>query len=293
MATRTCRTVLAILKTHVRINAVLAGAATRIGMRRGPSRRPRPNGWWRSPTCSPHGLKESGECADFAVDTYEAVAAEVAAALRVSPAMGSSYLRYALAMRERLPQVGKAFEAGDIDYRLFQTIVFRTCLITDTSTLASVDAQLAALAPRWPSMTRGKLSAAIDKLVARVDPDAVHRTKDSAPDRYVEIGESDPGMGEIHARVFNTTGIAFGKRLDELAATVCAADPRNRDQRRADAVAALVAGADRLACTCGSDTCPAWANTRPPGNIVIHVVAEQATLEGHSENPVSRPAATH
>ena len=82
-------------------------------------------------------LRESGECPDFAVDTYEAVAAEVAATLRVSVAMGSSYLRYALAMRERLPQVGKAFEAGDIDYRLFQTIVFRTCLITDTATLAT------------------------------------------------------------------------------------------------------------------------------------------------------------
>ena len=136
-------------------------------------------------------LRESGECPDFAVDTYEAVAAEVAATLRVSVAMGSSYLRYALAMRERLPQVGKAFEAGDIDYRLFRTIVFRTCLITDIATLATIDAQLAALAPRWPSMTRGKLGAKIDKLVARLDPDAVRRTKDCAPDRYVEIGESD------------------------------------------------------------------------------------------------------
>lgn len=234
-------------------------------------------------------LRESGECPDFAVDTYEAVAAEVAATLRVSVAMGSSYLRYALAMRERLPQVGKAFEAGDIDYRLFRAIVFRTCLITDIATLATIDAQLAALAPRWPSMTRGKLGAKIDKLVARLDPDAVRRTKDCAPDRYVEIGESDAGMGEIHARVFNTTGIAFGKRLDELAATVCDADPRNRDQLRADAVDALVAGANRLACTCGSDTCPARANTRPPGNIVIHVVAERATLEGHSETPGFEP----
>jgi hypothetical protein len=63
--------------------------------------------------------------------------------LRTSIAMGSSYLRYAVAMRERLPQVPAVFAAGDIDYRLFQTIVYRTDLITAEQALAAVDAQLA------------------------------------------------------------------------------------------------------------------------------------------------------
>jgi hypothetical protein len=55
--------------------------------------------------------------------------------------MGSSYLRYAMAMRDRLPEVGKAFQAGDIDHRAFQTIVFRIDLITDADALAKADAQ--------------------------------------------------------------------------------------------------------------------------------------------------------
>ncbi|HYB81444.1 MAG TPA: DUF222 domain-containing protein, partial [Mycobacterium sp.] len=100
--------------------------------------------------------RDSGEQADWALDTWEAVAAQVAAALQCSVAMGSSYLRYAMAMRDRLPEVGKAFQAGDIDYRAFQTIVFRTDLITDADALARVDAQLAVLLSRCPSITRGR-----------------------------------------------------------------------------------------------------------------------------------------
>jgi Domain of unknown function (DUF222) len=43
--------------------------------------------------------RDSGEQQDWATDTWEAVSAQVAAALQCSVAMGSSYLRYAMAMR--------------------------------------------------------------------------------------------------------------------------------------------------------------------------------------------------
>jgi hypothetical protein len=54
-------------------------------------------------------LAESGDSANWAVDTWAAVCAEVAAALRISVAMASSYLRYAVAMRERLPRVASSY----------------------------------------------------------------------------------------------------------------------------------------------------------------------------------------
>lgn len=60
-------------------------------------------------------IRELGDRAQWCVDTHEAVAAEVAATLRTSIAMGHSHLSYAMAMRQRLPKVGKVFEAGDID----------------------------------------------------------------------------------------------------------------------------------------------------------------------------------
>ncbi len=228
---------------------------------------------------------EFGEHADWAVDTWAAVSAEVAAAFQTSLAMAGSYLRYALAMRERLPRVAAVFRAGDIDYRLFQTIVYRTDLITDPAVLARVDAELALRAPRWPSMTRGKLAGEVDRIVARADRDAVRRHAEAISDRQVSIWESDAGMAEVYGKLFATDAEALDQRLDALAATVCADDPRSREQRRADALGALAAGADRLGCQCAAADCAAGARRASP--VVIHVVAEQATLQRRSATPAS------
>src|ERR1700754_1737878 len=128
--------------------------------------------------------RDSGEEADCAMDTWDAVAAQVAAALRCSIAMGSSYLRYAVALRQRLPEVGRLFQAGDIDYRSFQAIVFRTDLVTDAEALARVDALLATRLSRYPSLTRGRLAAEVDRAVAKADRDAVRRAEGGAGGRY-------------------------------------------------------------------------------------------------------------
>jgi hypothetical protein len=60
-------------------------------------------------------LSRCSENEDWAIDTMEAVAAEIAAAQRIGQGLAMSRLRYARAMRERLPKVGAVFEAGDID----------------------------------------------------------------------------------------------------------------------------------------------------------------------------------
>jgi hypothetical protein len=91
-------------------------------------------------------------------------------------------------------------------------------------------------------------------------------------------------MDAIYGSVYATDGHALDQRLNGLAATVCDDDPRTAKQRRADAMAALAAGADRLSRTCGRDGCPAGA--RPPApNVVLHVVADQSTVDGHSDAP--------
>ncbi|OBG62070.1 hypothetical protein A5704_17035 [Mycobacterium sp. E735] len=227
--------------------------------------------------------RDSGEQADWAADAWEAVAAQVGAALGCSVAMAHSYLRYAMAMRERLPQVGKAFQAGDIDYRAFQTIVFRTDLITDADVLARVDARLAALLSRRPSLTRGGLSAAVDRVVALVDADAVRRAREAINDRFVDVQANESGMGWLTGSVLGADGHALDRRLDELARSVCGADPRTHRQRRADALGALAAGAERLRCQCGTPECA--ATERTPSAVVIHVLAEQATVAGHGAAP--------
>jgi len=232
-------------------------------------------------------LSRCSETEDWAIDTMEAVAAEVGAALRIGQGLAASRVRYARAMRERLPRVGALFRAGDIGFALFATIVYRTDLIVDEAVLAAVDAELALKVVRWPSMSRGRLSGQVDKIVARVDADAVRRRRQRQSDREVWIADDGEGISQIHGSLFTTDAHALDKRLDALAATVCAHDPRTREQRRADALGALAAGADRLGCRCGRKDCA--AGTRPAaGPVVIHVIAEQATLNGRGDAPGSQ-----
>jgi hypothetical protein len=210
----------------------------------------------------------------------------VGAALRISQGMAEAKLTYARAMRERLPRVGELFKAGDIDYRAFQTIVFHTDLITDNQVLAAVDAELYVKVPVWPSLSRGRLGAKVAQVVARVDADAVRRRKERQAGREVSIWQGLDGISHVEGTLLTPDAQALDKRLTALAATVCEHDPRIGTQRRADAVGALVAGADRLACQCGRTDCA--AGKRPAASpVLIHLIADQATIQGTSSAPGS------
>ncbi|BBY14779.1 HNH endonuclease signature motif containing protein [Mycolicibacterium litorale] len=211
----------------------------------------------------------------WAADIADAVAAEVAAALNIGHVAACDQVRLARALRDRLRQVAEVFAAGDIDMGLVELLVYRTGLITDPGILARVDGQLAAAAARLTTMTRGKLASYVDGVIARLDPDAVRRRKDSAEKRDVWMTDRLDGMSDIGGSVFTTTAHALDQRLDALAATVCSADPRTAKQRRADAIDALVAGDDRMACRCGTPDCPAGGLTAAP--IVLHLIADPVT----------------
>jgi hypothetical protein len=88
---------------------------------------------------------EHGEEKDWAVDTWAEVGAEVAAALRCSVAMAGSHMHYARAVVDRLPAVAEVFVAGDIDFRTFQAICYRTELIEADAAMAAVDRQRTAV----------------------------------------------------------------------------------------------------------------------------------------------------
>ena len=231
-------------------------------------------------------LSQCSGSEDWAVDTMDAVAAEVAAGLRISQGLAAERLRSARAMRERLSKTAEVFIAGDIDFQAFSTIVFRTDLIVDPDVLARVDELVTANVLRWPSMTRGRLSGKIDAIVAGVDTDAVRRRKERHVDREIWIGSDADGISQINGSLFTVDAHALDKRLNALAATVCEHDPRSKDQRRADAMGALAAGADRLGCRCGRANCA--AGRRPAASpVTIHVVADQATLTGTGTAPAS------
>jgi Domain of unknown function (DUF222) len=189
-------------------------------------------------------LAQCSETEDWAADTMDAVAAEVAAGLRISQGLAADRVGYARAMRERLPRVAEVFIAGDIDYQAFTTIVSRTDLIVDPEVLARVDALVAVNVGRWPSLTRGRLAGEVDAIVAGLDVDAVRRRKERQVDREVWIGSDQDGISQIVGSLFSVDAHALDARLSALSATVCEHDPRTHGQRRADAMGALAAGGD-------------------------------------------------
>jgi len=229
--------------------------------------------------------RQHGERAEWVTDVWDAISAELAAALRISRALASRYMSDAEVMRERLPKVGECLAAGDINYAMFNVIAHRTALITDEQALAAVDEQLALRAPRWPSLTRGRLAMRVDTIVLRVDRDAIRRTNKEVKDRYLNVSQSLSGVAEVYGNVFASTASALDRRLDELAGTVCGADPRTKAQRRADALTALVAGADRMMCTCGDSGCAGMRGRLRDRNVVIHVVADRSCVDGAGTTP--------
>ncbi len=221
---------------------------------------------------------------DWAIDGHENVVAEIAAALGISRGRARGRLRYAIALRERLPRIAEVFAHGLIDFRLMAAVVSRTELIENPDVIAKLDAAIARHAPKWMRLSEPKLFERIDWWVLRFDPAGQRVPKEHTEDRYVDIAPTDAGLAGIWAQLHATDGAALDHKLDALADTVCAADPRTKKQRRADALGALVAGLAAMHCQCGSPDCSA-AQRPPASNVVIHVLAEQATISGESPTP--------
>jgi len=219
----------------------------------------------------------SAEREQWCLDNWDAVAAQIGAAQNVSAGVASHQLLVAQALAERLPRVAEVFATGAISYRMVNAIVARTRLIQDPEALAKVDAELAAHVTGWGSLSVAKTQTAIDYWVHRYDPGALRRSESKSRDLDVVPAEDGSGLASIEGTLYAHDGAVLDQRVTALAATVCERDPRTIDQRRADAMAALGAGADRLACGCGADDCPA-AEGVPRTDVVIHMIAEQDSL---------------
>jgi hypothetical protein len=79
--------------------------------------------------------------------------------------------------------------------------------------------------------------------------------------------------------LYSTDAAVLDRRLTQMTHEVCHDDPRTIAQRRADALGALAAGAERLACGCGNTDCVAGVEAdQRASSVVIHVVAEESAL---------------
>jgi Domain of unknown function (DUF222) len=232
----------------------------------------------------------SPECGRWSCDNWDAMAAEVAAAQGISHGMASGQMYLAVALRDRLPRVGALFADGMISARLAATIVWHTDLIKDPEVGQLVDKTLAEDAAHFGPLSANKAAQAIEAIVDRYDPGALRRTRASARSREVVIDSADQesGTAAMWGRLYATDAAVLDRRLMQMAHEVCDDDPRTIAQRRADALGALGAGAERLACGCGKADCPAAVDgDEPASGVVIHIVAEESASKAQPDPHLS------
>ncbi|MEE3062739.1 MAG: HNH endonuclease signature motif containing protein [Actinomycetota bacterium] len=236
--------------------------------------------------------KQAEDRRGYAVlDGFERTAAEVAAAMNLSPMAASYLVSYAESLDTRLPKLAALLSEGRTDWRTVRLIISRTDLITDDGLIAEVDRSLATRIGKWHGWSRQRIVNAVDATVRAVDPDAARERRETAAnDRYIAISTLDNGMADVYGTVEATAATAFDRRLSQLAGQVCAGDPRTMEQRRADALAALTQGRG-LVCRCEQSDCPAAAGAgdgEPESGgvrVVINVVASEQTVNANSDEP--------
>ncbi|MFA5709369.1 DUF222 domain-containing protein [Mycolicibacterium sp.] len=231
----------------------------------------------------------------WACDGWDSVAAEVAAALGLTHRRASTQMHLAHALRTRITKTATKLANGELSLRTATTIAWRTKLVEDPTLLATIDAELAAKATRFGTLSDKALDNAIDAVLAEHDPDAVIEHRDANRNRDVQFGKRDDTTGttSMYGSLTNVDAALFDRRLRAMATSVCANDPRTTGQRRSDAVALLITGADRLPCRCGNTECPATTapDTRAE-HIVVHVVADQhAVQQAQAANTAARAEA--
>ena len=217
-------------------------------------------------------------------DVYEAVAAEVSAAQNLSRWRAGSQVNTAVSLFERLPAVAAVFARGDIDYRMVRFALRRTANVDD-GIIGELDAALARHITRWMRFSDKKLTDRLDMWVAKFDPAGVRVPPAAKDNRYLDVAPDALGMAFVGGVMNADDAAALDQRLEALAATVCANDPRSHNQLRADAGGALGRGEATLACQCGSEDCPAAVVRESAAQVVIHILAEQGTVDGTSDNP--------
>ncbi|SDE00066.1 protein of unknown function [Mycolicibacterium neoaurum] len=225
------------------------------------------------------------------IDGWALAKAEISAACTLGPRAASAQMRIAMALRDRLPRTAEAFARGLVSAKVINAITWRTQLVCDEEALSLIDAGIAGTAHQYGALSENALIRAVDFWVHTFDPIAVIRSKAAAKDRYIDFGDTDDpdGVVSFWGRMRTTDAAISDTRLTTLAHSVCDGDPRTVAERRADALAAVLAGAETLTCLCGNPDCAGSGKDPRAGAVTIYVLTGQQPDSGHGAKPDDGP----
>jgi hypothetical protein len=144
-------------------------------------------------------------------------------------------------IQTRLPRVGAAFSAGDLDRRRVGVLIFETIHLSIAEARKIADRLL----PDAPSMTTGRLRAAIRRLCLEADPgDSAARYEAATDERRVVVQASPNGTADLVGLDLPPDRVAeIRDRIEMIARDLRrTGETRTMDQLRADVYLDLLSG---------------------------------------------------
>ncbi|MDI9914778.1 HNH endonuclease signature motif containing protein [Rhodococcus sp. IEGM 1379] len=220
---------------------------------------------------------------------HELAESEIGAVLTMGRAGAGKLIGLGFALKTRLHRTRAAMARGELDLYRVSLIESATANVSDElidEVERLVLEQVLAPAVDGGTGLRGRrLTGVIDRIVARVDPEGMReRRRRALAERFIGVSAMEDGMARIVGSIPAEQARLFDGRLRELALSVCRHDSRTYEQRRADALGALLDGSVVLPCDCGRVDClqdrSGLTVVRRP--LVVVVMAE-STFQGSDE----------
>ncbi|OYD69810.1 HNH endonuclease signature motif containing protein [Rhodococcus sp. OK302] len=220
---------------------------------------------------------------------HELAESEIGAVLTMGRSAAGKLIGLGFALKTRLHRTREAMARGELDLYRVGLIESATAnvsddLIDDVERLV-LEQVLSPAVDGGTGLTGRRLTGVIDRIVARVDPEGMReRRRRALADRFVGVSAMEDGMARIVGSIPAEQARLFDGRLRELALSVCRDDSRTYEQRRADALGALLDGSAVLPCDCGRVDCvqdrSGLAVVRRP---LVVVVMSESTYSNSSD----------
>ncbi|MBY4060126.1 DUF222 domain-containing protein [Rhodococcus fascians] len=207
---------------------------------------------------------------------------ELAVALGCSATVAEAYISAGVALHTRMPKLRGEFEAGEIDFARVQV----ACRILDNLSDALVDLVEGDVVEAARRFSPGPLEKEIWEILLRVAPEEASALREFAK-KFRNVSYAPAGeLARIRAELTAPEAAAAWQLLEEMADTVCAKDPRGKQERLCDAFMARMHGEPRLTCLCQRAGCPKKDAELPDRRVPLTMVTvDIATLIGLLANP--------
>ncbi|MDV8057656.1 HNH endonuclease signature motif containing protein [Rhodococcus sp. IEGM 1343] len=221
---------------------------------------------------------------DVIQDAGNYAASEVAHVLGCSKTVANTYAEVGMDLRLRLPTVAAAFEAGELDLPRVRAIYRCTHNLTQDAATA-VQGEVLHAAQR---LSPGPLATEIWSIMYRIAPEQAAALRKDL-ERHTNVTYTDKDvLSTLKADLTAADAAAAWQLINEMAATVCRRDPRNKGQKRAAAYVALLQQESSMVCMCEpDDENPCTADTVHPDRRapLTVITVDLATLAGLLSNP--------